>query len=163
MKVIITPIYLLFVFISILGIVACLYLNLPIWVIVFLGVSLAIFLLHEWMHIYAAHIVGITVNTVIFDIGNNATFIEPGDGKDPEHIKKEAKIFLAGVVFDLIFWGVLVTFLIADSLIYPAIDGTYNLINAIEFFLGMFLLLVVYWGNGIEWSDYQQYRKRVGD
>ena len=153
MKVIITPMYLLFVFISILGLVACLYLNLPAWATVFLGVSLAMFLLHEWMHIYAAQNVGIPVNTVIFDIGNNITFLEPGDEKDPEHTKKEAKVFLAGAAFDFIFWGALVIFLLLDSVIH---------LNLIEF-LGMEILsLMALWGFNLEWSDYRQYRKRIG-
>jgi hypothetical protein len=153
MKVIVTPAYLLFVFISVFGLIASIYLTVPVWAIAVLFTSLAIILLHEWTHVYAAQKVGISVNTVILDLGNNTTFLDREKQDDPESDKKEAMVFLAGAVFDSVFWLSLITFLVVNSILSN---------NVIELIIACILAPAIIWGFNFEWSDYRQYQKRIG-
>ena len=152
MKVIITPTYFLFVFIAIFGLIGSIFLNVPVWVMAVIGVALAYFLLHEWMHVYAAKNVGIPIDTVILDIGDNRTFVTE-DKNNPDDNRKIAHVFLAGAIFDMVFWGALIFLLIVDGIIQHDI---------LELLFATFLFLANIWSSTIEWSDFQQYHKLIG-
>lgn len=153
MKVIVTPSYLLFVFTSIVGLIASIYLKVPTWAIAVLIISLTIVLLHEWTHVYAARKVGVSINTVILDLGNNATFLDRDNKDDPKSDKKEAIVFLAGAICDSVLWTSLITYLVVDSILSS---------NPIELVITSCLAPAIIWGFHFEWSDYRQYQKRMG-
>jgi len=149
MKVIVTPWYFIFIFILIVGLAASLSIPLQLWAITFIAVSLAIFLLHEWVHVYVASRVGIEIGMVILDIGNNTTFFKRS--QDPE---KEARLYLAGALFDTALWGCLVIVLLVSAIRDH---------NALLFVIAVALVLLIIWSFGFESSDYQEYRKRTGE
>jgi hypothetical protein len=124
----------------------------PVWTTISFVAMFMIYAGHEWMHVWVAEENGLTVNQVILDVQGDQETIFSGDSEDPDMNKKFSKVFLAGSVWDSIWF----TITCLSSIFYSLYTGD---ITAMIFGSGVIIVLI--FNLACPGSDWQNYMKRT--
>ena len=124
----------------------------PVWITVSFMAFFAIYAGHEWTHVVVASMNGMEITEIsLSNAGNTHTlFMEAEEG--PGKGKAEADVYLAGVVWDSVFFAI--SILSSTFYFYYYHDQTPLT------FAGSLIMLLIF-NLAVPGSDWREYRKRT--
>lgn len=124
----------------------------PFWTTVSIMAFFAIYAGHEWAHVLICSINGIEVESVSLASGERMHTLFLIDTDDKDRIKKESDIYLAGAVWDSVWFTVAIISTLSYSLIFK--DG-------LSFVVSISLIIFLILNLAFPGSDWQEYVKRT--
>ena len=144
--------YLLVVFLLWIGSVGSAIWGWPVWSTISFIAIFMIYAGHEWMHVWVAEENGLTVEQVNLDVNGFQVTDFSGDTDDPDLNKKAAKVFLAGSVWDSV-WFTITAF---SSFFYYRFTG-----DITPLMFGSGIIIVLIFNLACPGSDWQNYMIRT--
>jgi hypothetical protein len=123
----------------------------PIWITISFMCFFLIYAGHEWMHVWICRIHDLNIDSVNLQTGGKTYILfEPAEGKSKNKI--ESDVYLAGVVWDSIFFAIA---------IFSAIFFAMSQRDSLPFTFGISLVLLLIFNLAMPGSDWQEFHKRA--
>lgn len=144
--------YLIYLFLLWIAPTICAIWGGPIWVTVSLLSFFAIYAGHEWIHVWVCKINNLDVETVFLSVGGKTHIVFEVPEEGPDKLRIEADVYLAGVVWDSVWF----TISILSSITYALFmqDQT-------PFTFGISLIVLLIFLLAWPGSDWQEFMKRI--
>jgi len=124
----------------------------PIWVTISFMAAFAIYAGHEWVHVWVCKINNLDVDSIILGTGSETRNYFIVDTEDPDRNRKESDVYLAGVVWDSIWFTVAIL-----SCMFYALSQWDNT----PITVGFCLILVLIFNLAMPGSDWHEFMKRT--